>query len=147
MTGKLEKGIIIASVGIIIAGFMLHMLTPLRLYGFYYGTPLLLRTILPAVAYGMTLLLIGVAYLRGWCVSSIIIMSILLILSNSIFAFFIYDFISTPYGPELALEVYFFIAQTLVYPWIIANVAGIFFFARRRSTSVKTVVTPEECQS
>lgn len=134
--GEIQKVLIVAGVAIIVAGFVLHALTPLPLYGLYYrNVPLGFRTIVPALTYGMSLLLTGVAYSRAGRISSIALMVILFILSNVGFTFAIHDFLTTPYGPELAFEVYFFIAQTLTYPWIVANIAGIFYFLSKHFTS------------
>ena len=136
----LQIALIISGVVIMIAGFMLHAFTP-RIYFLYYWGPLAIRTIMPALAYGTTLLLVGMAYLKAEHKGSIIIVLTLLILWNSGFTFVIYDFLTTPYGPELAFEHYFFVVQTVTYPWIIANIAAILYllhlFKRKRSLRSK----------
>lgn len=134
----IQKALIISGVVIMIAGFVLHASTP-RWYGAYYHVPLGIRTLLPAFAYGTTLLLVGIAYRKPEQKASLVIVLILFVLWNSGFAFVIYDFLTTPYGPELAFEHYFFIAQTVTYPWIIANISAIIYllhFLKHKRNSV-----------
>ncbi len=130
----LAKAFIVTGILIVFAGFVLHFLTPASLYGRspYAALPLAARTIAPALAYGITLLLVGVAYLRPGSLCSYISISLLLTIVNAVFIFSIYHYIDVSYsvailrlhGSTVLLDIYFFIAQTLVYPWIIANTAG-----------------------
>jgi len=127
---ELQRVLILAGLATIIAGFVtLTFGWPVKNYGPYYrNIPLGFRTIVPALTYGMTLLLIGIGYLRIGRLSSTVLMSILLILANSGFMFVMVDFLITPYSEEFAFDFYFFIVQTIAYPWVIANVAGISYF-------------------
>lgn len=94
---------------------------------------------MPALIYGITFILVGYIYLKVEHKSSIIIVLILLILWNSGFAFVIYDFLTTPYGPEIGLEHCSFIAQAATYPWIVANISATIYllhFLRHKKNSV-----------
>ena len=125
-------------------GLVLHWLTPKNYWPYYGGIGLGFRTILPALTYGMTFILVGITYSRAGLRSAIISIVILLLLSNFGFIFVVHDFLTTGYGPELASEIYFVISQSLIYPWIIANIAGIFYFLhifKHRDDSDREIVS------
>jgi len=125
---ELHKALIVTGIAIVMTGLVLHWLTPEN-YGLYYGgLGLWSRTLMPALTYGMTFILVGITYSRAGLRSAIVSISILLLLSNFGFIFVVHDFLTTVYGPEPAFEIYFVISQSLIYPWIIANIAGIFYF-------------------
>jgi len=129
---ELQRILILAGLATIIAGFVtLTFGWPVKDYGLYYrNIPLGFRTLVPALTYGMTLLLVGISYSRIGRLSSILLMSILLLSANSGFILVMLDFLTTPYSEEFTFDFYFLIVQAIVYPWVIANVAGIFYFFR-----------------